>query len=185
MSYSVDQASRRWWSEVRVNGEQLIEWLQKQYHGEVTAAERIERFSTAFVSEGSRERFVLEIIAGQERQHAAWVGELLNVRGIQPQVLDKTERYWEETLSSITSLESGAAVAAHAEIMRLSRIEAIAEDPEAPADIRQVFSRILPQERFHARAFSEIAGREAMTNAQDSHQRGLIALGLITVEEIL
>ena len=92
-------------------------------------------------------------IAAQERTHASWVGQLLQARGVTPQLLDKDDRYWRETLTGIDSLESGAAVAAHAEDMRLARIEVIASDsdPHVPDDIRSVFARILPQERFHAR----------------------------------
>ena len=49
--------------------------------------------------------------------------KLLRARGAKPVVLDKDERYWRETLDGIDSFESGAAVAAHAEEMRLARIE--------------------------------------------------------------
>ena len=48
-----------------------------------------------------------------------------------------------DLLAAIEDLETGCAVGAHAERMRLERIEVIAGDPEAPADIRAVFARIL------------------------------------------
>ena len=74
--------------------------------------------------------------------------------------------------------ETGAAVGAHAERMRLERIEAIAGDAEAPADIRQVFARILPQERFHERAFRSLAGDDALRRTASAHALGREALGL-------
>jgi rubrerythrin len=81
-------------------------------------------------------------------------------------------------VTAVHDLASGAAVGAHAERMRLERIEVIATDPEAPADIREVFQRILPQERFHERAFTELAGDTALDAAADAHELGRQVLGL-------
>jgi rubrerythrin len=185
MSNEVRNATEAWWTRIKNSPFLMNDWLMKQYHGEVTAAERIERFVMVHVAEGDKRRRILEIIAGQERLHASWVGELLTTRGLEPRVLEKRERYWDETLAGITSLESGAAVAARAEEMRLERIEAIASDEEAPADVRAVFTKILPQEKFHARAFSKMAGLEALEAAEAAHARGLATLGLINAAEVL
>jgi rubrerythrin len=81
-------------------------------------------------------------------------------------------------LPGIHDLESGCAVGAHAEKMRLERIEAIAQDPGAPPDVRAVFTRILPEERFHERAFREMAGGAALRAAEGAHELGRLALGL-------
>ena len=180
-------ASASWWRSIKREPAALLDWLRKQYHGEHTAAWRIEEYATAHVPDDSRWRAVLETIAAQERQHAGWVGELLRTRGENPTPLDKEERYWRETLQAIDSLETGAAVAAHAENMRLARIEVIAGDqePDAPADIRDVFARILTDERFHARAFTAMAGDAALAKTRENHARGLAALGLINPDEVL
>jgi hypothetical protein len=67
---------------------------------------------------------------------------------------------------------------AHAERMRLERVETIANDPDAPADVRIAFARILPQEQFHAHAFAELATPEALARTTGSHGLGRSALGL-------
>jgi rubrerythrin len=137
---------------------------------------------TRFGTQARDPRWVatVEEIARQEETHAAWVGELLRVRGEEPAVIaGKVERYWQATVPGIESWESGCAVAAHAEAMRLERIRVIATDPDAPADIREVFARILPQEEFHERAFRAFASDEALTAALEGHIVGAEALGLV------
>ena len=91
----------------------------------------------------------------------------------------KAARYWPALRDAIADLETGCAVGAHAERMRLHRIEAIVADPDSPADVRACFQRILPEERFHARAFASLAGSAAMVRTAGAHERGLHALGLI------
>jgi len=114
-----------------------------------------------------------------EKNHAAWVLDLLVARNIRPTLLDKKERYWEKTLVGIDSFIKASAVAAHAEEMRLERIRAIANDETAPADIRAVFARILPQEEFHARAFKKMTTTAVYDATQDAHELGRTALGLV------
>lgn len=176
---TVRTTSERWWQGIKQDPEAVKAWLMDQYHGEATAAERIIRFRDQYAVPGTREHRILTVIAGQEQSHGEWVGELLRVRGGEPVVLVKQERYWEKTLSGISDFSSGAAVAAHAEEMRLARIKVIVDDPEAPSDVRDVFRRILPQERFHARAFAQMAGSTALEAALARHEQGLEALSLI------
>lgn len=172
------QDSVTWWRAVKVDEPRLLAWLLDQYRGEVTAAGRIETLRDRFATHGSRAYRVLTKIAAQERDHATWVGELLAARGVRVQVQCKADRYWLRVLPGIVDLATGAAVGAHAERMRLERIETIAGDPEAPADIRSVFARILPQEQFHARAFASISTSEALARTAGAHAMGRLALGL-------
>jgi rubrerythrin len=167
-----------WWQAVKSDPRALADWLLDQHRGEATAAGRIERLRDAFAAPGTRAHRVLTVIAAQERRHAGWVAALLEARGIAAVVEDTAERYWPQVLAGIADLASGCAVGAHAERMRLERIEAIAGDASAPADIRAVFARILPEERFHERAFSRLAGPAALAAAQDAHELGRAALGL-------
>ncbi len=170
--------SRAWWEAVKQDPAALTGWLLDQYRGEATAAGRIEMLRDAFAEPGSRAHTTLGVIAAQERRHAVWVGDLLTARGIEPRIGVKRERYWKETLGAIRDLATGCAVGAHSERMRLERIEVIAADPEAPEDVRAVFQRILPEERVHARAFAELAGREALAATREAHDLGRRALGL-------
>ena len=170
--------SQTWWQATRDDPSRLHGWLYDQYRGEVTAASRIELLRDRFAEPGSRAYRVLTVIAAQERDHAEWVGDLLAMRGLDPEVGDKPDRYWRQVLPGISDLETGAAVGAHAETMRLERIETIASDPQTPSDIRAVFARILPQERFHARAFASLATPEALARTALAHELGREALGL-------
>jgi rubrerythrin len=172
--------SVRWWEETRSDAGRLVDWLFDQYRGEVTAAGRIEHLRDAYARPGSRAHRVLTVIAGQERRHADWVAGLLTARGLEPEVRGAPEaRYWARTLPGIADLETGCAVGAHAERMRLERIEVIAADASAPADIREVFTRILVEERFHERAFRALATPESLERTREAHALGREALGLV------
>ena len=103
---------------------------------------------------------------------------MLLSRGLTPEILNKKERYWEQTLKQITDWDTGCAVAAHAEKMRLERIRVICDDEEAPADIRDVFLMILPQEEFHEKAFRSFTTDDAMARTLEGHLAGLNELGL-------
>jgi rubrerythrin len=178
------RTSKDWWLKVSASEPALIAWLKKQYHGEATAAERIERYCKSRVAKNEDERMqILTRIANDERTHAGWVGDLLRARGETPTILFKKERYWDETLADIDSFVKAAAVAHHAEMMRLERIEVIAHDETAPADVREVFAKILVDERFHAKAFGLMAGTEAIEEARSAHQRGAKAIGFVTRAE--
>ena len=171
-------SSQAWWQVVRHDPRAFRAWLLDQYRGETTAAERIEALRDGYAGGHPRAARVLSVIAEQERLHAGWVAELLTARGFAPEVQHKPARYWARTLPAIADLKTGCAVGAHAERMRLERIEVIASDPEAPADVRSVFQRILPQERFHERAFRELAGHAALEATRGAHDLGREALGL-------
>jgi len=173
------QTSRRWWAEVKRDPARVRRWLRDQYRGEATAADRIEFLRARFAEPGSRADRVLRVIADQERKHARWVAALLEARGLAVRIDAVESRYWEATLGGIRDLATGCAVGAHAERMRLERIEAIAADPEAPADVRAVFARILPQERFHERAFRSLSTAAALAETRGAHDLGREALGLV------
>lgn len=174
----MSKTSQQWWDEVKADEKLLSDWLVRQYRGEVTAAKRINQFAELYASDDKNKK-VLNVIAEQEAQHASWIRELLATRNIKPSIKGAEKRYWKETLSGINSLESGAAVAAHAEAMRLERIRVIAADESAPADIRHTFILILRDEQFHEYAFRAMAGEAAMAEALHSHREGRKALGLV------
>lgn len=173
------RTSRAWWGHVRRDPAALLRWLVRQYRGEVTAAARIELLRDTHARPGSRAARVLTRIASDERRHARWVGELLTTRGQPLDVCAEPDRYWEAPLAGIRDLETGCAVGAHAEAMRLERIEVICADETAPADIRAVFRRILPEERVHAAAFAQLASAEALEATRGAHELGRRALGLV------
>jgi len=171
------KTSLSWWSEVKASPSLLQGWLVKQYRGEVTAASRI-RTLAANYHISKQQAATLQLIASQEEQHAEWVLELLKARGINPTLENAEDRYWAKTLPGIEDFETGAAVGAHAEAMRLDRIRVIANDDTAPEDIRSTFKRILIDERFHERAFRKMSTPEALEKTRGNHDLGKTALGL-------
>ena len=173
------KTSASWWTETRDSPGRLTDWLYDQYRGEVTASQRILDLRDRFAEPGSRAFRVLTVIAEQESKHARWVGELLATRGMAVEVHDDPDRYWRTVLPGVRDLATGAAIGAHAERMRLERIEAIAADVGAPDDIRDVFARILREERFHARAFAALATPEALARTAGAHALGRSVLGLV------
>lgn len=68
-----------------------------------------------------------------------------------------------KTLPQIESWETGCAVAAHAEEMRLERIKIVVSQCK-DKDIRDTFTKILKDELFHAKAFREFTTDEAYLN---------------------
>lgn len=176
------KTSKEWWSEVKNSPEKLISWLKNQYHGEVTAAVKIkELFLSPSLNLNDKDKQIIERIAKEEEAHAKWVRKLLLDRGQEASVLDKEERYWNQVLpkEDDASVAQLAAIAHHAETMRLERIRAICEDLDAPEDILKVFQAILPMEENHAKWFKELSNPEEISNTLYRHQNGLNALGLV------
>jgi rubrerythrin len=172
------KTSQEWWDEVKNSPAKFNEWLVKQYRGEVTAAQRIMEIIDRFDVTSKAKRILAEI-AEQEKTHAEWVLNLLKARGVTPSVDNAGERYWKETLPAAVDFETTAAIGAHAEQMRLERIEVIAADKDAPFDVRETFSKILKQELWHAEAFKRLAGPDAIARTKYSHEQGRALLGLV------
>lgn len=174
------KTTAQWWAEVSNDDSKMINWLKAQYHGEVTASFRIAEMITTYNVTGKNKE-TLERIVTDEQIHAQWVRCLLETRGITAEVLDKEERYWNATMPKaveVNTFEYMCAVAHLAETMRLDRITLLASD-ERFADIADIFSRILPDEEFHAKAFGDMSTPEDIENAREYHNIGMNALGLV------
>lgn len=175
------KTTQQWWDEVSNDDEKMINWLKNQYHGEVTAARRINEYARRFAPlEISVEKHIAQIIK-DEQTHAEWIRGLLLVRGIAAEYLPKEERYWKETLPSIDEIntfEYFAAVAHLAETMRLDRIELLRKDTRY-RDIAEVFEKIYEDEKYHAFAFGKWTTPETLEIAKKHHQDGMNAIGLI------
>lgn len=172
------QTSQQWWDTVKTDPTKIVEWLKAQYRGEAAASTRVRDFAEKY-AKTDQEKRVLDVIAGQEFMHAIWVADLLRARNETYSSFDSPERYWAHTLPDIESWETGCAVAAQAEAMRLERIKVIVNDPETPEDIRTVFAKILPEELFHERAFREYTTPDALAKTDVNRVKGLEALGLV------
>jgi rubrerythrin len=175
------KTSQQWWDEVKNDPIKTIGWLKDQYHGEATAATKIqELFFVPGNTLTNKQASILQRIIQEENTHAEWVKQLLVNRGITAEVLDKESRYWNQVLpATTTDKQDLAAIAHHAETMRLERIAVISADPETPKDIAAVFNRILPMEMNHAKWFAELSSPECIKAALPNHKNGLNALGLV------
>lgn len=172
------RTTQQWWEEVSHDESKMVEWLKDQYHGEATAEGRIRGLIATYNVQGKKAA-LLNKIADDEGVHAGWVKQLLTSRGITAEILDKEERYWDATLpTEPVSFEAICAIGHHAEVMRLDRIELLAADDRF-SDIAEVFSRILPDELFHAKAFASLSTPEAIEAARVKHTEGMNALGLV------
>jgi rubrerythrin len=170
------KTTQQWLAEVKANPEKLTHWLKRQYIGEALAADRIK--ALAEITTGQH-KAALEYIASDEAKHSGWVAELLKARGIELPVpsYDGT-RYWAPILANLNTFAELMGAGHHAETMRLVRITALAADEEIDADIREVFTKILPDEERHARLFAAMSDANAIASTKDLHQKGLEALGL-------
>lgn len=171
------KTTKQWLAEVKADPAKLKQWLERQYVGEQLAAERIAEL--AHEKRDSRYGKVLERIAADEKKHATWVADLLTVRGIElPVPSMEGTRYWEPILDNLHSFAEIAGAGHHAETMRLLRIKELAADEDIAQDIRTVFSMILPDEEFHAKAFAAMSTEDAIEATRELHNLGLDMLGL-------
>lgn len=172
------KTSKQWWDETKADPVKVNNWLQQQYTGEITAAGRIVDFGDKYAAT-DKEKKILNFIADQERTHADWIKTLLVTRGIEPKLSNPNKRYWKEALPGISDFATGAAVAAHAEAMRLDRIRVISDDEQAPADIRFTFMKILKDEIGHERMFRQLSNPAALEATLGHHEAGAKSLGLV------
>lgn len=167
------RTSKEWVEEISQDSLKLHHWLERQYVGEELAARRLEELCT-HPNLTENQRPIIERIAKEERLHSEWIATLLPAL---PEVSYDEDRYWSEVKLSELSLDELLAAGHHAEEMRLERIRAVVES-DLPENIREVFAKILPMEKFHAKAFGSLASKKALENTKENHESGMKALNL-------
>jgi tRNA isopentenyl-2-thiomethyl-A-37 hydroxylase MiaE len=175
------RTTEQWWDEVSNDPAKMAAWLKDQYYGEQTAAVRVRDLLTQYPDITDTERQLVTMIADDEAKHAKWVLELLLARGIHTPELyrEKPVRYWDKTLPTTpVTFSQICAIGHHAEVMRLERIRLLADDVRFN-DIAQVFTNILSDEVFHAKAFGCMSSPEDIEAARGNHEAGKQALGLV------
>jgi tRNA isopentenyl-2-thiomethyl-A-37 hydroxylase MiaE len=170
------KTSTQWLSEIKSNPFKLIDWLQRQYIGEVLASQRISQLAEDYPQEFK----ILSKIALDEYNHAELIKTLLINRNIKlPTITDEDVRYWKPILGNLHSFEEIAGAGHHAEAMRLVRIKLLAEDSEIAEDIRLTFKSILKDEEWHSSAFKNLSTPSAIESTKIIHEEGLNMLGLV------
>lgn len=156
-----------WWEGVLIDYPQLIDWLEKQYIGELKAGERMrEVFGWFDLSEEDAK--AVEKVASEEDLHAYWFAELLGDRNIAIEDIDQPATFWEDIKGTANTLEEAGAIAYLAEKARLTRMEVIADCKKSPHDVKLVVKRVLHQEIQHASVFIKLT-----TNEEVARQRKL------------
>lgn len=167
------KTSKQWVEEVSKDPVKLQHWLERQYVGEELAARRLEELCT-HPEMTDKQLPIISRIAEEERLHSKWIAKLLPSL---PEVSYDEDRYWSEVKLSELSSDELLAAGHHAEEMRLERIRAVVES-DLPENIREVFAKILPMEKFHAKAFGSLASKKALENTKENHESGMKALNL-------
>lgn len=170
----MQKTSKQWVEEVSKDPVKLQHWLERQYIGEELAARRLQELCT-HPDLTDKQRPIITRIAEEERLHSQWIAKLLPSL---PEVSYDEDRYWSEVKLSELSLDELLAAGHHAEEMRLERIQAVV-DSTLPNNIREVFAKILPMEKFHAKAFGSLASEDALAKTEANHIAGMQALNLI------
>lgn len=174
------KTTKQWLHEVKTVPGKMRDWLERQYVGEALATDRITALAAEYTNSHPARYTVLARIASDEAKHTKWIAELLEHRNIPlPSVSMDGTRYWEPILSNLHTFDEIAGAGHHAETMRLSRIEALADDTEMDQDIRDIFAKILIDEQFHAAAFAKLSSPAAIEKTRPMHEAGLKLLGLV------
>lgn len=167
-----------WLEEVLNSKAKMHHWLQRQYVGECLAFQRMTSLSKK-LDLTLKEKIILEKIAGDEDIHSRWIQALLSKYEITiPYVSYNEDRYWKATLKDVITKDHLFAIGHHAEAMRLRQIRLLCSDKRVPEEIQAIFTLILKDETFHAKAFKQLASKEALKEMSVNHKAGLEALGL-------
>lgn len=174
-----DNLTSIWWNKCLNDKSKLEHWLVALYNNELDAYERFENFAKDYCLEDKKSYDIFMEIAGQEKNHADLVNEILINRNIELYTKSSNDgRYWRNTLPCIIDKKTAAAIGAYAEGLSLKRMRVIIKDENTPEDLRDLFLVIEPEESYHARILAEIATIYGMKNVRDCHDKGLEELGL-------
>ena len=174
------KTSQEWVQDLATDTEKVKNWLQRQYRGEVRASIKIGHLAS--ISGTGLESVVLGKIARDESKHARWIKDLyvsLYDESPNSDQENASNRYWAAQEDQDFTPDELYALGAHAEAMRLERIEAVIDCAALAPIIRDVFKNIRKDEVFHADAFAAMASTSAMDRMEPLHQEGLKALGLV------
>jgi tRNA isopentenyl-2-thiomethyl-A-37 hydroxylase MiaE len=172
------KTSKEWWDTLLADNDKMVDWLKRQYHGELMAGGRIREVFKVFELSQEDAKKVAKV-AREEDLHASLIATLLEERGVPAEVLEHEERYWKHAYDKMDTVEDAAAVGFLAEEMRLERISVIANCVRSPFDIKKVMGRIYTQEVGHVQTFKDLTNADAIEAHMEKHNEGLNALGLV------
>ena len=147
------------WQKLKGQARGLVKWLLDQYVGERNAVASMEQLREAVLRHGGTDKVValVDRVLNDERRHVATIGRLLVARGETNLPVGEPV-----VLEGLDDPNAGPAFVSRAEAVRAGIIRVVVDDPDVPADIREVFQIILKEERFHEEAFRAVAGEKNM-----------------------
>lgn len=173
------QTVAQWIDSVENDPEYFKEWLINQYRGEVRAAIKVDELAQQIDNEEIRRDITW--IAQDEERHAKYIKAILVANGVPiPRITgDEPTRYWKEVTDGVElTTDELLAAGAHAEAMRLHRIEAVMNSTRLPTSVTKTFLMIWHDEKRHAELFRKWCSDDAFKRMESKHQEGLKALGL-------
>lgn len=180
------ETQSEWLQRVESIPAEFKSWLIRQYHGEVRATNEIIKLADDLTNamQGSNADVapvvaLLVHIANDEANHAKYIAALLDLYGYTPDEQEPNGKYWEQSMKGVQSFDDIFAVGAHAEAMRLSRIEAVMNSKVFDETVCKVFARIYEDEKNHVEWFRSLCSDEAFERMSEHHKDGLNALGLV------
>lgn len=161
---------RNAWTAAKATPAFLINWLQQQVLGELSAIASMDQLRTTLAStEGAETKVaVVDMVLKDEHNHVHLLGELLRARGTEPNPNLQgipLEHMDEEIL--------GCAIASRAEGVRLGQIYIVMNDADVPADVRVVLEKISKDETFHQKAYAHLAGDQGPAELSTALQRNI------------
>lgn len=174
------KTTAQWLERVENDYDYFVDWMKKQYRGEVRASIKVREFAETI--EPSKLREDLMSIADDESRHANWIRAILIIENIEIDADQENadNRYWREVMDGAEEYtrDEMLAAGAHAETMRLHRIAAVADSEVFQEHITKTFSKIFTDELRHATIFRDACSDDAYRAMSEKHEAGLRALGL-------
>lgn len=164
-----------WWERTIKDEAKLILWLQKLQQTEIGGYDDYMVFIRQFEPE-ERTRKIFSNIADDELKHSGLIVDLLEARGYRNSLDDLSSTYWATMNENIIDLKTAAAVNYFGEALAAFRFEVIAEHKETPGDIKELLSKVLPDEQFHRETLKRIAGNDLLESMAEKHHRAVAEL---------
>ena len=157
-----------WWVRTVNDPERLTLWLQKLQRTELSGYQDHIDFMEKFTIT-DRDRRILTNIAEDELTHSNLLIDLFWGRNIPVVAVGATSTYWDEILAKVNTVEDYCAANYFGEALASYRFEIILGMKETPGDIKEVISRVLPDEIFHRETLMRLAGDEVIERMRVHH----------------
>lgn len=160
--------TKDWWRRCIADNHKMTLWLQKLQRTELSGyTDHIEFMATHKIS--NREQLILTNIANDELKHSGLLIDLFADRKIEAVPVGEESSYWLDILKDVQTFEDYCAANYFGEALAAFRFDVIHSMPETPADIRELISKVLPDEIFHRETLQRLAGDDTLARMKLLH----------------